>query len=129
MLIPLCAQDQDAIDFTDNLIPTLHNFPLMPRLQALYLGRNRISSIASGLSKSIANLHTLVLAQNQLAELADLEPLSELPKLLHLSLLENPVTSKEVRCRSASNHGMNLLISDAELPILGHRKMSNRALP
>lgn len=73
----------------------------MPRLQALYLGRNRISTIATGLGKSIGNLHTLALSQNQISELADLEPLSELKKLTHLALLENPVTSKEV-CRLAS---------------------------
>ncbi|KAL1311781.1 hypothetical protein AAFC00_001865 [Neodothiora populina] len=88
-------RDQDAIDFTDNDIPTLANFPLMPRLQALYLARNRITTIANGLSKSIGNLHTLVLTQNQIAELADIEPLSGLKKLIHLSLVENPVTSKE----------------------------------
>lgn len=68
----------------------------MPRLQALYLGRNRITTISTGLGKSIGNLHTLVLSQNQISELADLEPLAELKKLTHLALLENPVTSKEV---------------------------------
>ncbi|GAB7346866.1 hypothetical protein MBLNU459_g1948t1 [Dothideomycetes sp. NU459] len=88
-------RDQDAIDFTDNDIALLGNFPLNPRLQALYLGRNRVGSIASGLAKSIPNVHTVVLTQNQLSELADLEPLLELPKLVYLSLLENPVTSKE----------------------------------
>lgn len=88
-------RDQDAIDFTDNDIPNLANFPLMPRLQALYLGRNRITTISTGLGKSIGNLHTLVLSQNQISELADLEPLAELRKLTHLALLENPVTSKE----------------------------------
>lgn len=69
----------------------------MPRLQALYLGRNRIAAISPNLGKSIGNLHTLVLSQNQISELADLEPLAELKKLTHLTLLENPVTSKEVR--------------------------------
>lgn len=68
----------------------------MPRLQALYLGRNRITTISTGLGKSIGNLHTLVLSQNQISELADLEPLAELKKLTHLALLENPATSKEV---------------------------------
>lgn len=92
----MSMQDQDAIDFTDNDIPSLGNFPLNPRLQSLYLGRNRIGSIAPALAKSIPNVSTVVLTQNQLTELADLEPLLELPKLTHLSLLENPVTSKEV---------------------------------
>lgn len=76
----------------------------MPRLQALYLGRNRIATISSNLSKSIGNLHTLVLSQNQISELADLEPLAELKKLTHLTLLDNPVTSKEVSLARA--HGV-----------------------
>lgn len=43
------------------------------------------------------NLRTLVLTQNFVAELADLDPIAELAKLTHVSLVENPVTSKEVR--------------------------------
>lgn len=98
----LCLQDQDAIDFTDNDIAQLGNFPLNPRLQALYLGRNRVGSIVPGLAKSIPNVSCIVLTQNQLSELADLEPLLELPKLTHLSLLENPVSAKEVRVACVS---------------------------
>jgi len=74
----------------------------MPRLQALYLGRNRITTISPNLPKYMGNLHTLVLSQNQIAQLADLEPLVGLKKLVYLSLLDNPVTSKEVRWTCAS---------------------------
>jgi U2 small nuclear ribonucleoprotein A' len=35
-----------------------------------------------------------VLTQNRLGELADLDPLAKLPRLEHLTLLDNPVTSK-----------------------------------
>jgi len=41
-------------------------------------------------------LSTLVLTQNQISELAELEALKGMRKLIHLSLLENPVQSKEV---------------------------------
>jgi U2 small nuclear ribonucleoprotein A' len=91
-----CRQNEDAIDFTDNDLPALANFPKNHRLKALYLGRNRITAIAPGLHNSIPNLDTLVLTQNSLSELADLAPLADLKKLTHLTLLENPVASREV---------------------------------
>ncbi|KAI9741521.1 MAG: U2 snRNP complex subunit [Claussenomyces sp. TS43310] len=89
------AGPQDAIDFTDNDIQILGNFPLSPRLRTLLLARNRVSSIQISLATSIPNLTTLVLTSNHFAELADLDPLSTFPKLTHLVLLENPVTRKE----------------------------------
>jgi U2 small nuclear ribonucleoprotein A' len=89
------AKDQDAIDFTDNDISQLSNFPLSPRLRTLLLARNRISVIHPALSKSIPHLTTLVLTENQISELADLDPLAGFLNLTHLVLLQNPVTSRE----------------------------------
>jgi U2 small nuclear ribonucleoprotein A' len=71
----------------------------------LLLARNRINSFALGLGKSLPNLRTLVLTQNFVAELADLDPLGELKKLTHISLVENPVASKEVRNMSIKMDG------------------------
>jgi U2 small nuclear ribonucleoprotein A' len=93
----VAAKDHECIDFTDNDITTLSNFPQSPRLQSLLLARNRVSSLAVGLGKSLPNLRTLVLSQNFVAELADLDPLAEFGKLTHVSFVENPVASKEVR--------------------------------
>ncbi len=93
------AKDHECIDFTDNDISVLGNFPLSPRLQTLLLARNRVASIQPGLSKSIPGLTTLVLTQNNVAELADLDSLQGFQKLTHVSLMENPVASKEV-CQS-----------------------------
>jgi len=89
-------QGQEAIDFTDNDITILGNFPLSPHLITLLLARNRISSIQPTLSRSIPNLNNLSLTQNRISNLADLEPLAALKKLKHLSLLDNPITSREV---------------------------------
>ncbi|KAL8732947.1 MAG: hypothetical protein Q9181_003753 [Wetmoreana brouardii] len=89
------AKDQDAIDFTDNDVTAISNFPLSPRLHTLLLARNRVNSIQATLANSIPNLTTLVLTSNNVAELADLDPLRNFPRLTHLSLLENPVTRKE----------------------------------
>lgn len=90
------AGDHDAIDFTDNDINALANFPYSPRLQTLLLARNRVNVIQKNLSKNVPNLQTLVLTGNYIAELADLEPLRVLGRLTWLSLLENPVQRKEV---------------------------------
>ena len=90
-------QDNDAIDLTDNDIAQLGNFPLQPRLRTLFLAQNRVSNIQPSLSSSIPNLRTLVLTKNRMAELADLDPLAGFKKLVYLALLENPVSSKEVR--------------------------------
>jgi U2 small nuclear ribonucleoprotein A' len=90
------AQDQDAIDFTDNDITSLSNFPFFPRLRTLMLARNRVNHIQPTLASSIPNLTSLVLTSNNLAELADLDPLRNFAYLTHVVLMENPVTRKEV---------------------------------
>ncbi|KAI1913745.1 U2 snRNP complex subunit [Ophidiomyces ophidiicola] len=89
------ARDQDAIDFTDNDLSSISNFPFSPRLRSLLLARNRISHIQPTISQSIPNLTNLILTSNNITELADLEPLKTLTRLTHLSLLENPATRKE----------------------------------
>jgi len=89
------AGPHDAIDFTDNDIQILGNFPLSPRIHTLLLARNRVSSIQSSLANSLPNLTTLVLTSNNIAELADLDVLGTFQYLTHLIVLENPVTRKE----------------------------------
>ncbi|KAF2031488.1 small nuclear ribonucleo protein U2, A [Setomelanomma holmii] len=92
------ARDNDAIDLTDNDIALLGNFPLQPRLRTLFLAQNRVTNIQPNLASSIPNLHTLVLTKNRIAELADLDPLAGFKKLVYLTLIGNPVASKE-NCR------------------------------
>ncbi|KAI1491682.1 leucine-rich repeat-domain-containing protein [Biscogniauxia mediterranea] len=89
------AGPQDAIDFVDNDIQVLGNFPLSPRIHTLLLARNRISAIQPALASSIPNLTNLQLESNNLNELADLDPLGSFPRLTHLVLRDNPVTKKE----------------------------------
>ncbi|KAG5648228.1 hypothetical protein DXG03_006185 [Asterophora parasitica] len=90
------TRDQhDAIDFTDNAIITLGNFPLLKRLQTLLLANNRITTISPSIHLSVPNLTTLVLTNNNITELGDLEPLKELKHLKYVSLLGNPVREKK----------------------------------
>ncbi|KAF3803182.1 Serine/threonine-protein kinase VPS15 [Colletotrichum gloeosporioides] len=89
------GKPHDSIDFTDNDIQVLGNFPLSPRISTLLLARNRVSSIQSTLPNAIPNLQQLVLAANNLAELADLDALAGFKRLTHLVLADNPVTKRE----------------------------------
>ncbi|CAM1511205.1 Fc.00g087180.m01.CDS01 [Cosmosporella sp. VM-42] len=89
------AGPHDAIDFTDNDIQVLGNFPLSPRITTLLLARNRVASIQPSLASAIPNLTNLVLSANNLAELADLDVLGSFPRLTHLVLADNPVAKKE----------------------------------
>jgi len=89
------TQDQyDTIDFSDNEIGKLENFPLLQRLQTILLHNNHISKIATGLAESLPKLDTLILTNNRLVNLSDLDPLSELISLKTLSLIDNVVTKK-----------------------------------
>lgn len=56
---------------------------------------NRISKIDEDLGTYLPNLQHLILTNNHLAELGDLDGLGTLENLTTLSLLENPVSSKE----------------------------------
>ena len=73
----------------------LGNIPLLRRLRTLLLANNRISSISTSLHLSVPNLTTLVLTNNNIAELGDLEPLKDVKSLQYLSLLGNPVQEKK----------------------------------
>lgn len=84
----------DSLDMSDNVITRLEGFPKLPRLKTLLLSNNRVLRIARNLEDAIPNLDWLVLSGNRLTNLADLDPLSTLPKLQHLSLLDNPVTTQ-----------------------------------
>ncbi|KAI8072225.1 L domain-like protein [Gilbertella persicaria] len=85
----------DTIDFTNNDLRVLGNFPRLNRLQHLLLNNNRISKIESGLNNYVPNLQTIILTNNSITELGDLAPLVECKKLTHLSVLDNPVTKKQ----------------------------------
>ncbi|KAI8906876.1 leucine-rich repeat-domain-containing protein [Gorgonomyces haynaldii] len=93
--LSLTKDQNDTIDFTDNDLRILDNFPLLTRLHTLLLSNNRISRIDQNIGKWIPHLENLVLNNNQLTELSDLEPLFQLTHLKFLSLLDNTVIHLE----------------------------------
>jgi hypothetical protein len=68
---------------------------------------------------------------NRVTELADLDPLAGFKKLVYLTLIGNPVTSKEVRLMGAlaAFVAAPTLTCCAELPLLGHLAVPDGALP
>ncbi|KAI8388128.1 L domain-like protein [Radiomyces spectabilis] len=84
----------DTIDFTNNDLRVLGNFPRLTRLQHLLLANNRISKIDPHMHEFVPNLSTLILTNNSLQELGDLEVLAQFKKLTKLCLLDNPVAKK-----------------------------------
>ncbi|CAA2946591.1 U2 small nuclear ribonucleo A [Olea europaea subsp. europaea] len=87
------TEDQfDTIDLSDNEIVKLENFPYLNRLGTLLLNNNRITRINPNLGEFLPKLHTLVLTNNRLTNLVEIDPLTSLPKLQFLSLLDNNIT-------------------------------------
>lgn len=90
------TRDQfDSIDFSDNEIKKLENFPLLKRLKKLLLNNNRICKIQDRICESLPNLSWLILTNNDIKELGDLDGLTGLTQLHCLSLLNNPVATKK----------------------------------
>lgn len=85
----------DCIDFSDNEIRKVDNFPLLKRIKCLLLSSNHISRIGENLERSLPNLLSLVLMNNRIQELADLDPLETVKTLESISLLYNAVTKKK----------------------------------
>ncbi|ESO03272.1 hypothetical protein HELRODRAFT_157108 [Helobdella robusta] len=85
----------DVIDFTDNEIRKVDNFPLLKRIKCLLLSNNHINRIEENLEINLPNLQSLVLMNNRMTELGDLDVLSSIKSLQSLSLLYNPVAKKK----------------------------------
>ncbi|KAK7084967.1 U2 small nuclear ribonucleoprotein A' [Halocaridina rubra] len=85
----------DTFDLSDNDIRKLDGFPLLKRLKTLLLNNNRIVRISDSLAEEIPNLQYLFLTNNLIQELADLDNLANLKKLEYISLLGNPVTTRD----------------------------------
>ncbi|CBN75181.1 U2 small nuclear ribonucleoprotein A [Ectocarpus siliculosus] len=90
------TQDQfDAMDFSDNEIKKLDNFPRYKRLSSLLLCNNHVSKISEDLGTALPNLSCLILTNNKLSTLAELKGLGTCTKLTMLSLLHNEVVNKQ----------------------------------
>lgn len=86
----------ETIDLTDNRLVRLDNFPRLNRLSSILLSGNSIESIdGQNLEKNVPNLINLDLSHNRINGLHEVANISSgCPKLEHLTLIGNPVTSE-----------------------------------
>jgi hypothetical protein len=83
-----------VIDFSDNDIKKIDNFPKMTRLTSLLFHNNSVSRIHPTIGSYLPNLSSLLLNNNKINYFYEIEHLSSFLKLSFLSLLENPVAFK-----------------------------------
>lgn len=86
----------DSMDFTDNRLTRLDNFPRLQRLSTLSLANNLIETFDdSNLAKNLPNITSLTLSYNRISTLHQIGNLGKaFPKLEILSLIGNAVTRK-----------------------------------
>ncbi|XP_057299112.1 U2 small nuclear ribonucleoprotein A'-like [Hydractinia symbiolongicarpus] len=84
----------DCIDFSDNDIKKLEGFPLLKRLKMILLNNNRVCRFEEHLEECLPQLETLVLTNNNVQELADVDPLASVKSLSNICFLRNPVANK-----------------------------------
>ena len=82
------------IDFSDNEIKRLDNFPKMIRLTSIIANNNYVSRIGT-FAENVPNVTCLVLTNNRILTLGEVDNIALFKKLVHLSLLENPVNVKQ----------------------------------
>jgi len=100
----------DTIDFADNRISRLENFPRLLRLSSLFLSGNSIESIdAKNLKKNVPNITNLVLTDNRIEGLHEIGNIAEgCAKLEFLTLTGNPVTSEFLILNGALAFGYSI---------------------
>lgn len=87
----------DTIDFCDNRITHLENFPRLQRLSSLLLSGNSIDTIdARNLAKNLPNLTNLVLTNNRIGGLHEIGNIADgCKKLEYLTMTGNKVTRRQ----------------------------------
>jgi len=83
-----------VLDFTDNEIKKLDNFPRFERLSCLMVSNNHVSRLSPLLGEQLSSLHTLVLTNNRVEALSEIDHLVGCTKLTSLSLVGNPVARR-----------------------------------
>jgi hypothetical protein len=79
-----------VIDFSDNEIKRLDNFPKMNRLTSIIINNNYLARIGK-VAENVKNLKCLVLTNNKINNLSEIDNISLFQKLEHLSLIDNPI--------------------------------------
>ncbi|KAL5369640.1 putative U2 small nuclear ribonucleoprotein A' LRR repeat-containing protein [Cryptosporidium parvum] len=82
----------ECIDLSDNSISSLSYISNLNRLSTFIACNNEIEYIESGFTKSLPNLESLVLTNNQIKNIESISAIFFLRNLKRLSLVNNPIT-------------------------------------
>ncbi|EME26305.1 U2 small nuclear ribonucleoprotein A' [Galdieria sulphuraria] len=85
----------ETLDFSDNEVQRLENFPFSERVHTLLFNNNKVVRVSKNVGKSLPNLVSLILTYNRLGSLSDLNELVHCKNLRRLSLVGNPVTRQK----------------------------------
>lgn len=83
--------DFDCIDFSDNEIKKLENFPRLKRLRMLLFHGNHVARVQQQLGTTLPTLQVLALTNNKIANFAEIDHLASIKSLQVLTLQGNPV--------------------------------------
>ena len=88
-------EDQfDVMDFSDNEIHKLDNFPKLHRLHTIIAHQNYISRIGL-IGEQLPSLKAVILTSNRISHFSELKNLSSAKTLEYVSFLENPITARQ----------------------------------
>jgi U2 small nuclear ribonucleoprotein A' len=88
------TQDQfDTIDFSNNEIEILEDFPILRRCSTLFFNNNIVRQIIPNFADSLPNLHILMLTHNDIRTFQQLGLLQKCRNLVRLSLYLDPVST------------------------------------
>ena len=94
--IPLFQDQFDLIDFSDNDILKLDNFPRMTRLHTLLLHNNYIARIGT-IGEQLPHLTSLIATNNKISHFSELKNLASFcsKTMQYLSFMDNPIAAKQ----------------------------------
>ena len=88
-------EDQfDVMDFSDNEIHKLDNFPKLHRLHTIIAHQNYISRIGL-IGEQIPGLKAVILTSNRISHFSELKNLASARALEYASFLENPISARQ----------------------------------
>lgn len=112
-------QDQfDIIELSDNEIKKLDNFPRMKRLNTILISNNYISRVGK-IGENLSGLTVLILTNNKITNLSEIDNISSIKNLEHLSLLDNPIAQK-------INYRLYVIYRNSNLKTLDYTKVQQK---
>lgn len=81
-----------CIDFTDNAITHINQFPKLIRLRSVILINNRINKIEPNFAMNCQYFENLILTNNKISNITEIDNIASCKTLVRLSLVDNLVT-------------------------------------